>query len=155
MTGHSPTVRPLDRADKDAWERLWRGYVAFYEADVSDAVTALTWERLVGETDPMFGMVADDEKGDVIGIVNCVLHANTWMAEPVCYLEDLFVAPDARGHGAGRALVEAVAELARTQGWGRVYWMTKASNAVARSLYDRLAPATDWVRYDYPLERQP
>lgn len=149
-TAQTLSVRPVEAGDKDAWEALWAGYVAFYEADVPAHVTAATWARLMDAESGVFGLVAVAE-GAVVGIVNCVLHANTWMTAPVCYLEDLFVAPDARGKGAGRALIEAVAARAREQGWGRVYWMTKASNADARALYDRLAPVTDWVRYDYPL----
>lgn len=148
------SVRPLGPADRAAWERLWRGYVQFYQADVPEAVTAETWRRLLDGDSPLFGLVAVDGEA-VAGIVNCVLHANTWMVQPVCYLEDLFVAEAARGKGVGRALIEAVAAKAVAEGWGRVYWMTKSSNAAARALYDRLAPATDWVRYDYPLRKQP
>ena len=145
------TVRPLISADKDAWTRLWRGYVAFYQADVSDAATAHTWDRLKDADGPVVGLVAEDADGVVVGFVNCILHASTWTAQPVCYLQDLFVDEQARGHGAGRALIDAVAARAKAEDWYRVYWLTQSDNATARALYDKIAPATGWVRYDYPL----
>lgn len=143
-------VRDLATTDKESWLTLWRGYIAFYEANVPEAVTEATWRRLLDPASPMFSLVAEQRKGEVIGIVNCVLHLNTWATRQVCYLEDLFVAPAARGKGAARALIEAVAERMRTENWFRVYWMTKFDNATARTLYDKIAPVTNWVRYDIP-----
>lgn len=69
----------------------------------------------------------------------------------VCYLEDLFVAPEARGSGAGRALIEGLAALGREHGWRRVYWHTHEDNYRARTLYDRVVPRTDYIRYDIDL----
>jgi GNAT superfamily N-acetyltransferase len=60
----------------------------------------------------------------------------------------LFVDPAARGQGAGRLLIETLVDKAKNAGWFRVYWMTHKDNATARTLYDKLAVATDWVRYD-------
>ena len=56
-----------------------------------------------------------------------------------CYLQDLFVAPEARGHGLGRALIEAVYREAKAAGASRVHWLTHETNATARALYDTLA----------------
>ena len=143
-------VRDLAATDRESWLALWRGYIAFYKANVPEAVTEATWWRLLDPSSPMFGLVAEQRPGEVIGIVNCVLHLNTWTDRKICYLEDLFVAPEARGQGAGQALIGAVTERMRAENWFRVYWMTKSDNTVARTLYDKLTPATDWVRYDVP-----
>ena len=142
------TVTPLDR---ESWFHLWRGYLDFYETALDERISETTWLRLLDTNEPVFGLVAVDAADQVIGIVNYVLHANTWTEKPVCYLEDLFVDPAARGQGAGKALIEAVIELAKTQGWYRVYWQTKEGNAAARRVYDKITPATDWVRYDANL----
>ena len=149
MNGANGTCRPVSSADKDAWFRLWQGYLDFYEKTLDPKVSDATWQKLLAG-DEVFGLVAVDANGKVIGIVNCVVHANTWSMQPVCYLEDLFVDPDARGQGAGRALIDAVIARARTAGWLRVYWQTKSGNGVARRLYDQVTPVTDWVRYDVP-----
>jgi GNAT superfamily N-acetyltransferase len=76
-----------------------------------------------------------------------VVHENTWETQPVCYLEDLFVAPAARGHGLGAALIEWLRNSMRAEGWARLYWMTRRDNDTARALYDRFTKADDFVRY--------
>jgi GNAT superfamily N-acetyltransferase len=73
-------------------------------------------------------------------------------ARAVCYLQDLFVDPTARRHGVGEKLVSAVADRARERNCLRPYWTTKEDNAVARSLYDRIARFNGFIRYDYVLE---
>ncbi|MGX1306119.1 GNAT superfamily N-acetyltransferase [Amorphus suaedae] len=66
---------------------------------------------------------------------------------PVCYLQDLFVSPDVRGSGAGRALIEAVYEAADAAGAEQVYWLTQTFNETARRLYDRVASVTPFIKY--------
>ena len=51
----------------------------------------------------MFGLIALDDAGRGIGMANYVVHASTWSRRPTCYLEDLLVAPSARGHDIGTA----------------------------------------------------
>ncbi len=145
------TIRPPQADDFKVWEKLWQGYCDFYEESVPPVVTENTWARMLDENEPLFGLVAQDSSGKLVGFTNCVVHAGTWSKRDSCYLEDLFVSTDARGLGAGRALIEAVAAKGREQGWQRVYWQTKQDNATARALYDKLAPVGDWVRYDIDL----
>ena len=101
-------------------------------------MTELTFARLLDPAEPMFALVAELD-GRAIGIVQCVLHRSTWTRGPYLYLADLFVAPDVRGSGAGRALIEAVYARADELGAERVYWLTHETNDTARALYDRVA----------------
>lgn len=140
------TIRDFLPGDEAAWRRLWAGYVAFYQADVSEQVTAATWRRLLAGDVGMLGRIADSD-GSVVGFSASVLHPGTWTLAPICYLEDLFVDPAARGRGIGAALIEDLITLARERGWSRLYWHTRASNSPARRLYDRFASADDFVRY--------
>lgn len=64
------------------------------------------------------------------------------------WLDDLFTAPEARGLGAGTALIAQIRAEARDQGCSVVRWITAEDNSPARSLYDRLADKTKWVTYD-------
>jgi len=144
------TIRPAAPDDALAWRTLWRGYCEFYDAEVSEDVTAATWARILDAGQPVLGYVACADYA-VIGFANAVLHLNTWSTRPVCYLEDLFVAPEARRRGAARALIETLVARGREAGWLRVYWMTHADNNRARKLYDTIAPVTKWVRYDVPM----
>lgn len=139
-------IRDAVPSDEPAWKRLWDGYLAFYETDLPQDVTALTWERLIHQRDGMFCRVAE-RSGKVCGFSNSVLHAGTWTTTPICYLEDLFVAPEQRGRGIGEALIRDLAGLAKSKGWSRLYWHTRTTNAKARSVYDRFAEADDFVRY--------
>jgi GNAT superfamily N-acetyltransferase len=139
-------IRDVNAADEAAWRRLWSGYVAFYEAQVSEAVTAGTWRRLLTPGSGMFGRVAMWQ-GTVAGFTVCVLHQGSWTLAPICYLEDLFVDADLRGHGIGRALIEDLVMLGRARGWSRLYWHTRVGNEAARNLYDRFTVADDFVRY--------
>jgi GNAT superfamily N-acetyltransferase len=139
-------VRAPSGRDESAWRELWDGYCAFYEASIPEDVTAATWRRLLDPGAPVEGFVAE-LGGAVVGFVNYVRHPTTWATEDACYLEDLFVSTAARGGGAGRALIEAVLERARTGGWDNVYWHTRTGNARARALYDSFTAADDFVRY--------
>jgi GNAT superfamily N-acetyltransferase len=92
-------------------------------------------------------LVAADEAGRALGIAALVFHRSTWSPSWYCYLEDLFVAPAARGTGIGRALIEATYAEADRRGASRTYWATQEKNETARTLYDRLGQLTDFVQY--------
>lgn len=146
-------IRALAPADRDAWLPLWHDYIEFYESEVSDEQTALTWNRILDPQFPIHGAVARDDAGRAIGFVHWLTHAATWSAAPYVYLEDLFVAADTRGSGAGRALIAHVTAWAEEHGAAKVYWLTQDSNATARALYDRVATSTGFVHYEIGLDR--
>jgi GNAT superfamily N-acetyltransferase len=147
-------IRPPAPEDESAWRLLWSGYCAFYETEVSEAVTAGTWARLLTPGSPLFGRIAEWE-GQVAGFIICVIHEGSWTLRPCCYLEDLFVAPDFRGRRIGHALIEDLLQFCRQQGWARLYWHTRQSNEAARKLYDQFAEADDFVRYRIFLSDAP
>ena len=139
-------LRPQDR---DAWTALWRGYLDFYRASLPAATYEATWRRILGGG-PIHGLALRPRAGEApIGIVHYLFHASAWTEAEICYLQDLFVAVDRRGAGGGRALIAAVAEVARRRSCARLYWTTQESNATARILYDKVATYTGFIRYDY------
>lgn len=140
------TTRPLEPTDRDAWLRLWAGYLRFYRAEVAPEVTEGTWERLLDPGSDMACLVAESG-GQVVGICNYLFHANTWSLAPVCYLQDLFVDPAARGSGAAKALILACEGVARDRGCFRLYWLTQEYNGPARSLYDTITPRSSFIVY--------
>ena len=141
-------IAPLQPADRADWEVLARGYKAFYETEHPDARYEETWRSLLA-AERVYGLAARLD-GRIVGIAHYLFHAQTWSAD-VCYLQDLFTAEDARGHGVATALIEAVADAARAKGAVKYYWMTKEDNRTARALYDRIARFHGFLRYDYPL----
>lgn len=140
-------IRPLRREDEAEWRRLWRAYLAFYQTDRDEEVYATTWARLLDPQMAMRGRLAWRGDGPV-GLVHWLEHASFWDLAPRIYLQDLFVDPEARGGGAGRALIEAVYADADAVGAARVYWLTAEDNAAARRLYDEVAALTSFVKYE-------
>ena len=141
-------ITPLRAADRPAWQPLAVGYNAFYERVLSDAAYDRAWRRLLA-ADTLHGLAARLD-GRVVGIAHYFFHASIWF-DDVCYLADLFVDETARGQGAARLLIEAIAEQARSRGCARYYWLTKQDNARARGLYDKVARFAGFIRYDYPM----
>ncbi len=114
-------VRPVTAADEGPWLDLFAAYIAFYEESVPSDVIALTWHRLLAQQDNMAALIATDADGRALGIANLVFHRSTWSPTWYCYLEDLFVDPEARGQGVGRALIEATYAEADRRGATRTY----------------------------------
>ena len=147
-------VRPVERADYAGWRPLWDGYNRYYGRHGTSAlpenITAATWERFFSPKEPVHALVAE-EGGRVIGIAHYLFHGSTTRLNDVCYLHDLFTAEQLRGRGVGRRLIHAVYEAARAAGSSRVYWQTKATNAPARALYDKIAEHQGFIVYSHEL----
>ena len=141
-------ISPLRSTDRSAWQPLAVGYNAFYDRVLPPEDYDRAWQRLM-KGDEIHGLAARLD-GRVVGIVHYLFHAGVWFGD-ICYLADLFVDETIRGRGAARALIEAVAAVARHRGCARLYWLTKQDNARARALYDKVARFAGFIRYDYPL----
>lgn len=146
-------IRPLRQADEAEWRRLWTGYLEFYGTEVTEEVYRTTFARLLGEDpndhDGLLALV----DGRPAGLVHFLFHRHAWKIERVCYLQDLYADPDLRGHGVGRALIEAVYSRADAEGAPQVYWLTQEGNETARRLYDRIGRLSEFIRYDRPRDR--
>jgi GNAT superfamily N-acetyltransferase len=139
-------VRAVSEAERAAWEPLWKGYQTFYEVSLSDEVTAVTWQRLLDPAEPM-GVLGAYLDGRLVGIAHWIAHRSCWTIGNYVYLQDLFVASEARGRGIGRALIEAVCKIAREAGASRVHWLTHETNIGARALYDQVAERPGFIQY--------
>ena len=145
------TIRPLARADEPQWRDLWTAYLAFYETTRPEPVYQAYFERLLGD-DPQdyCGLVAEADDGRLVGLTHYLFHRHGWSIENTCYLQDLYAAPDVRGQGVGRRLIEAVYAAADAAGVPGVYWLTQDFNAEARALYDRVGKLTPFIKYARP-----
>lgn len=145
------TVRPARSEDRSRWRQLWRDYCAVFDAVVPDEVTEGVWQRILAPDGVIGCLLACRASDDPTGFANYVLHPHTWSLQSVCYLEDMFVLPESRGHGAGRVLIEGLIALGKQRSWRRIYWHTHENNYRARALYDQFSWRTDYVRYDIGL----
>ena len=146
MGAREVVIREVPVDERAAWEPLWKGYQAFYQVDIPDEATTVTWARLHDPNEPM-GVLGAYVDGKLCGIVHYLFHRSCWTIGDYCYLQDLFVSADARNLGLGRALIMAVEEKARAAGASRVHWLTHETNAVARALYDKLAQRPGFIQY--------
>ena len=143
------TVGPLAAQDRADWERLFRAYIAFYEQDHPQSMYDRAWAEFQADTRMhAFGAWRD---GSLAGITHFLTHPTTTAPDDLCYLEDLYTAPEHRGHGIARALISAVGEWAAAHGCGSVYWQTRQDNATARLLYDRVAAFYGFIVYTMEL----
>ena len=147
------TVREVVPDDAAAWRELWDGYNAFYgragTTALPYAVTECTWARFLDPAEPMHALVAEsvEARGRLLGLAHLVFHRSTTLPTTTCYLQDLFTAPEVRGRGVGRRLIEATYERARQAGAGRVYWQTHETNVTAMRLYDQVAERSGFLVY--------
>lgn len=145
----SQTIRPIAPSDRVRWAELWRGYLDFYQTKLPESQYGLQFSRLTDPEQTTYtGLVAERPDGALVGLAHCIWHGHGWTVAPVCYLQDLFTAPDQRGTGIGRALIEAVYEHADAGKAAGVYWMTQDFNTGARALYDRIGRLTPFIKYE-------
>ncbi|SNT64382.1 Acetyltransferase (GNAT) family protein [Asanoa hainanensis] len=142
------SVTPLRSDDRPAWEELFSGYNAFYARTWPAANYDRAWQEFA--RDERIHALGARLDGRLVGIAHFLVHASTTSPD-VCYLQDLFTAPNARGKGVARALIRAVEEWAREQGCSRLYWHTQQHNHTARRLYDQVADFRDFIVYAMPL----
>jgi GNAT superfamily N-acetyltransferase len=144
--GPGALIRPLRAEDDAQWRGLWRDYLAFYDTVLPAETYAHHFTRLTAAEGDFRAQVAERD-GRLVGLVHYLFHPHGWRPAGTCYLQDLFTAPDLRGTGLGRALIDAVYQAADARGVGSVYWLTQTGNATARQLYDRIADPTDFMVY--------
>lgn len=142
----APVIQPIGKDERANWEPLWQAYLRFYNSAQTPEETGVTWARLHDGAEPMFALGAYVD-GKLLGITHYLYHRSFWTIGNYCYLQDLFVAEEARNKGIARALIEAVMAEARLVGASRVYWLTKEDNHMARALYDKLADRSGFIQY--------
>lgn len=142
------TIRPLENTDFVGWHQLWTDYLAFYDTTVPAEVYQVTFDRLCDPDHHRQHALVAVQDGGLVGLVHYIYHPHNWRVEDVCYLQDLYAAPAARGMGVGRALIEAVYAAADDNGTPTVYWLTQDFNTTARQLYDRVATVTPFIKYN-------
>jgi GNAT superfamily N-acetyltransferase len=143
----SVLIRPPEPRDRPVWGNLWNGYLSFYQTSLDASVYDLTFARFFerGLFEPRCFLAWKDEH--CVGLIHYFRHRHCWKPEDVFYIQDLFVTPETRGSGAGRALIENVYRVADAECAPTVYWMTESNNETAMQLYDRVAFRTSFIKY--------
>ncbi len=145
------TVRALHLDDRAQWDVLYQGYATFYNVTQTAQMRDTVWSWLHDAGKDPRGLVAARADGTLIGLAHFRPFPRPLSATTGCFLDDLFVSPDARGAGAADALIENVRSIAAGEGWSVVRWITAENNYRGRGVYDRVAAKTAWVTYDIKI----
>ncbi|ARS52235.1 GNAT family N-acetyltransferase [Kushneria konosiri] len=131
-----PTLRAATPADLDALTGLLDGYRVFYQQDSDEAACRAFLQKRLERGDSH--LLVHETKGVLDGFVQLYPVLSTVSLAPRWLLNDLFVAPGARGRGIGRALMQAGADLALEHGVPSLMLRTQPHNHAAKALYESL-----------------
>src|SRR3981081_64058 len=140
-------IRPARASDVPVILQLIRDLATYERApnEVTATEKGLT-EVLFGEK-PAAEVLLAFENETAVGFAVFFHNFSTWLGRPGLYLEDLFVRPEDRGKGYGRALLIELAKIARERGCGRMEWAVLNWNDPAIQFYRKLGakPMDEWT----------
>jgi GNAT superfamily N-acetyltransferase len=140
-------IRPATESDVPTILELIRELATYErEPDAVEATEAMIREALFGATSVASCHVAELD-GEVVGFALWYVTFSTWKGVAGLWLEDLFVRPVARGHGFGKALLQALAGVCVERGYARFEWWVLDWNVDAQGFYRSLGarPEDDWT----------
>lgn len=148
----SRVVREVEPGDRQAWQQLFSAYAGSGGRSVTRAQSDVVWGWLCDPGHQVHGLlVVDDEQG-AVGFAHYRPFARPLTASTGCFLDDLYVAEQARGSRVVDAVLTALQAVCAARGWDVVRWTTAEDNYRARATYDRLAVPTRRATYDLPVK---
>ena len=142
-------IRPAVADDAGLILRFIRELAIYEKAeDEAKATPEHVRRTLFCEHPTVFGLICEVD-GKAVGFAVYFFNYSTWQGQHGLYLEDLYITPDARGHGAGKALLQRLAQIAIDKNCGRFEWSCLDWNTPSLKFYDSLGalPQTEWIRY--------
>ena len=140
-------IRELKSSDKQEWEKLFKGYGDFYKAPINDEILTTVWNWLFDKNHVVNGLCYEIE-GKIVGIAHYRTMPRPLKGKYIGFLDDLFVDPDFRGQKIGQKLIEALKNMAKSNNWQVIRWITHSNNKTAKKLYDKIANNTGFDLYE-------
>ena len=143
------TIQRVTETDLGELLPLMRAYCDFYEVEPSDEALLALAKALVKDPEHEgVQLLARDDGGGAVGFATIYWSWATTSAERIGVMNDLFVAPEARGTGVAEALIEACRAECAARGAGKLTWQTAPDNEAAMKVYDRVGGTREqWVDY--------
>jgi len=145
----SITIRQASPADAQAiFDMIYE--LAVYEKAPEEVVTTAEEIRTtLFAADSKTEALICEAEGAIVGYAVFFTSYSTWLGRNGIYLEDLYISPEARGFGAGKALIKHIARLAVQRNCGRLEWSVLDWNQPAIDFYKSIGalPQSEWVRY--------
>ena len=146
------TIERATETDLTALLPLMRAYCDFYEVAPSDDALLSLARALIADPEREGVQLLARSEGRAVGFATIFWSWATTSAERIGVMNDLFVAPQARGPGLAAALIEACRAECAAHGAGKLTWQTALDNAAAMKVYDRVgATREQWVDYWLPV----
>ncbi|MFC7625461.1 GNAT family N-acetyltransferase [Microlunatus sp. GCM10028923] len=142
-----PAIRPATEADVPALIGLIKELAAYEREPDAVKITEEQLTALLFGPDPrVYALVAEDQQR-VAGMAIYFLNFSTWEGKLGIYLEDLYVSPESRGSGLGKALLQSLAAIAVARDYGRFEWAVLDWNQPALDFYRSLGavPMEEWT----------
>lgn len=137
------TIHTLKNSDFSQWLPLWQENCL---NQIADEVTAETWRRITDDKEQVFGLGIFDTNNNLQGFLHYILHPTTGFIEPACYMQDLYIAKNARRQGLATRLIWELGLMGQAQKWARIYWFSENTNPATQKLYKNLG-----IRMDFSL----
>jgi len=146
-------IKAVTEADMDRLLPLIADYQRFYRVDpVDNAGNRTFFSHFAHNPEQGIQHIAITSH-QAVGFSTLYFSYCSLEAAPVATLYDLYVRPELRGQGIGRALLDNAAAVARQRGMKQMIWFTSPDNHVAQRLYDRIkATRSEWIQYTMALE---
>jgi GNAT superfamily N-acetyltransferase len=146
-------VSPVREEEFEELLPLIAAYQRFYEVDDVDSDrNRFFFRRFIAPSPDGQLLAARDEGAVILGYACLYWHFSSLQAVETVLMNDLYVAPEARGRGIGRALIEASAAVARERGAAWLEWATAPDNHTAQRLYDSMTgEKSTWLEYELDL----
>ncbi|MFE4874576.1 GNAT family N-acetyltransferase [Streptomyces sp. NPDC056682] len=141
-------IRTATAADVPVIHQMVRELAEYEKAlDEARATEEQLREALFGEHPAAFAHIAEDESGEPVGFALWFLNFSTWRGVHGIYLEDLYVRPEARGGGHGKALLTELARICVARGYERLEWSVLDWNLSAVEFYRSLGAVSmsEWT----------
>ena len=145
----SVEIVSAEKVTFSAWKAMWIDYLGQQAEALSQQQHQDTYSRLTNPEINLFCLIARID--EPVGFAHFYFHPSTHHSSEDCCLQDVYVAPSARGRGLGQALVEAVAAKAKGRGAPVLHWKTRESKIAAQSMYSRFAQRTEFVLFRLAL----
>jgi GNAT superfamily N-acetyltransferase len=144
----SVEISRVGEGDLEELLPLLRAYCDFYEVAPSDDALLLLARALIGDPEREGVQLIARTDGNAVGFATVYWSWATTIAARIGVMNDLYVAPEARGSGAADRLIDACADECRRHGAAELAWQTAQDNARAQRVYDRVgATRSEWVDY--------
>jgi GNAT superfamily N-acetyltransferase len=147
------TIERLTEADLAELLPLMRAYCDFYEVAPSDEALLSLSRALIADPEHEGVQLLARNEGRAVGFATIFWSWATTSAERIGVMNDLYVAPEARGTRVAEALIDACRAECAARGAGKLTWQTAPDNAAAMKVYERVgATREQWVDYWLPVE---